>query len=42
VFVHVTAVERAGIMSLQEGQKLSYEIEAGREGADSYRARIYG
>ena len=35
VFVHVTAVERAGMMALQEGQKLSYEIEAGRDGKSS-------
>jgi CspA family cold shock protein len=26
VFVHATAVERAGIASLSEGQKLSYEV----------------
>jgi CspA family cold shock protein len=27
VFVHISAVERAGIGSLREGQKLSFEIE---------------
>jgi CspA family cold shock protein len=27
VFVHISAVERAGLGSLREGQKLSYEIE---------------
>jgi len=26
VFVHISAVERAGISNLSEGQKLSYEI----------------
>jgi CspA family cold shock protein len=26
VFVHITAVERAGMRSLVEGQKVSYEI----------------
>jgi len=35
VFVHISAVERAGILGLQEGQKLSYEIEAGRDGKSS-------
>jgi CspA family cold shock protein len=30
VFVHITAVERAGLGSLDEGQKPSYELEAGR------------
>jgi cold shock protein len=32
VFVHVSAVERSGFGNLQEGQKLSYELEQGREG----------
>ncbi|HEY4028957.1 MAG TPA: cold-shock protein [Caulobacteraceae bacterium] len=27
VFVHISAVERAGINSLREGQKLSFELE---------------
>lgn len=27
VFVHISAVERAGIGSLREGQKLSFELE---------------
>ena len=26
VFVHITAVERAGMRSLVEGQKISYEV----------------
>ena len=30
VFVHVSAVERAGMRSLNEGQKLSFDIEADR------------
>jgi len=32
VFVHATAVERAGLGSLAEGQKLTYELERGRDG----------
>lgn len=28
VFVHISAVERAGLGSLNEGQKISYELEA--------------
>lgn len=32
VFVHISAVERAGMSSLNEGQKLSYELERGRTG----------
>jgi len=27
VFVHISAVERAGMSSLQEGQKVSFELE---------------
>jgi cold shock protein len=27
VFVHATALERAGMRSLQEGQKISYELQ---------------
>ena len=32
VFVHITALERAGIADLHEGQKVSFEIVAGRDG----------
>ncbi len=35
VFVHISAVERAGLRSLNEGQKLGYAIESGREGKTS-------
>ncbi len=27
VFVHISAVERAGMSTLEEGQKVSYEVE---------------
>ena len=30
VFVHISAVERAGMYSLNEGQKVSYEVVADR------------
>jgi CspA family cold shock protein len=35
VFVHVSAVERAGLRGLNEGQKINYELqtERGRESA---------
>ena len=35
VFVHISAVERAGLQGLNEGQKISYEVqsERGREAA---------
>ena len=42
VFVHISAVERAGMSSLNEGQKISYEIvtdkKTGKLSADSLEA----
>jgi len=35
VFVHISAVERAGLQGLKDGQKLSYEMETGRNGKTS-------
>jgi len=35
VFVHISAVERSGMGSLREGQKLSYDIERGQQGRTS-------
>ena len=32
IFVHITAVERAGLQSLNKGQRVSYEIEANKKG----------
>ena len=34
-FVHISAVERAGLMSLNEGQKISFELQPGRDGKSS-------
>ena len=31
-FVHISAVERAGLSGLGEGQKVSYDLESGRDG----------
>lgn len=40
VFVHITAVERAGLRTLNEGQKVSYEIttERGKQAATDIAA----
>ena len=35
MFVHISAVERAGLQSLREGQKIEYELVAGRNGKSS-------
>jgi CspA family cold shock protein len=32
VFVHISAVERAGLDGLQENQKLTYDLEQGQRG----------
>jgi len=35
VFVHVSAVEQAGLSAIDENQKVSYELETGRNGKTS-------
>ena len=35
VFVHISAVERAGLTGLNEGQKVSYDLQAGQNGKSS-------
>ena len=35
VFVHISAVEQAGLGSLHEGQKVSFELERGQQGKTS-------
>jgi CspA family cold shock protein len=32
VFVHISAVERSGLSGLADNQKVSYELEDGRDG----------
>ena len=32
VFVHITAVEQAGLKSLNEGQKISFDVEPDKKG----------
>ncbi len=34
-FVHISALERAGISSLSEGQKVEYELQRGQNGKSS-------
>lgn len=34
-FVHISAVERAGLGTLNEGQKVSYELQTGQNGKAS-------
>ncbi|QXI65988.1 Cold shock protein CspA (plasmid) [Paracoccus marcusii] len=35
VFVHISAVERAGLQTLKDGAAVSYELETGRNGKTS-------
>ena len=35
VFVHVSAMERAGIRQLNDGQAVTYDVEADRNGRES-------
>jgi cold shock protein len=35
VFVHISAVERAGLTSLSDNQKVSFELQSGRDGRSS-------
>ncbi|KQN70006.1 cold-shock protein [Devosia sp. Leaf64] len=34
-FLHISALERAGVTSVADGQKLSYDLERGRDGRES-------
>jgi CspA family cold shock protein len=42
VFVHISAVERAGMYDLREGQKVSYEVQRspknGKDAAENLKA----
>ncbi len=35
IFVHISAVERAGLKSLNDNQKISFELQSGRDGRSS-------
>lgn len=35
VFVHISALERAGIQQLDDGQAVTFDIESGRDGRES-------
>jgi CspA family cold shock protein len=42
VFVHISAVERAGMRTLVEGQKLSFDVEPDRRSGKSAAANLQG
>ena len=35
LFVHISAVERAGLTGLSDDQKVTFDVEAGRDGRES-------
>ena len=35
IFVHISAVERAGLTGLKYNQKIAYELQSGRDGRAS-------
>ena len=35
VFVHISAVERAGLTSLADNQKVTFDLETGRDGREN-------
>lgn len=35
IFLHVSALERAGLNAIADGQKVNYELELGRDGRTS-------
>ena len=35
VFVHISAVERAGLQQLDDGQAVTFDVESGRDGRES-------
>ncbi|MBK1636358.1 cold-shock protein [Rhodovulum adriaticum] len=35
VFVHITALERAGLRTLADNQKVTFDIESGRDGREA-------
>ena len=35
IFVHISALERAGLTTLADNQKVTFEVETGRDGRES-------
>ena len=42
VFVHISAVERAGLRDLREGQKVSYELTTERDKTSAANLQVIG
>jgi CspA family cold shock protein len=35
IFVHISALERSGLSALDDGQKVTFDVQAGRDGRES-------
>lgn len=35
IFVHISALERAGINRIEDGQKVTFDVETGRDGREA-------
>ncbi|MFC0280495.1 cold-shock protein [Falsigemmobacter intermedius] len=35
IFLHISALERAGLRGVDEGQEISFDVETGRDGRES-------
>lgn len=42
VFVHISALERAGVSTLNDGQRVSYELEENRGKSSAVNLKILG
>jgi cold shock protein len=42
VFVHFSSIEGGGYRSLDEGQRVSFDIEQGQKGPQAARVRVAG
>ena len=40
VFVHVSALEKAGLSSLREGQKVSYDLETSKDKTSAINIQV--
>ena len=40
VFVHITAVERAGLMDLTEGQRITFDVEPDKKGKGAKAVKL--
>jgi cold shock protein len=40
VFVHISALERSGLMALNEGERVTFDVVEGRKGLEGTKVRL--